>query len=169
MALAKGRSAVCTGPVTLHTQTAIHIAQLMTQVTCPKPTPLPQFPLISVVFSALFPTPVFPALTPSIQSAHGTRLFSCFYIVLLSFVLLLFVVLQVMESQWEPWDVWTLHYVCLPASLKLIFRLFSSHSAVFGQYTRMTYTEVFRLLVKLCASAICKVSFKPRLSVLDFV
>ena len=31
MALAKGRSAVRTGPVTLHTQTAIHIAQLMTQ------------------------------------------------------------------------------------------------------------------------------------------
>ena len=43
MALAKGRSAVRTGPVTLHTQTAIHIAQLMTQVTHPKPNPLPQF------------------------------------------------------------------------------------------------------------------------------
>ena len=55
MALAKGRSAVRTGPVTLHTQTAIHIAQLMTQVTHPKLNPLPQFPLISVVFPALFP------------------------------------------------------------------------------------------------------------------
>ena len=41
MALAKGRSAVRTGPVTLHTQTAIHIAQLMTQVMYPKPTPSP--------------------------------------------------------------------------------------------------------------------------------
>src|SRR6218665_1278679 len=32
MALAKGRSRVRCGPVTLHTQTAIHIAQIMTEV-----------------------------------------------------------------------------------------------------------------------------------------
>ena len=32
MALAKGRSVVRSGPITLHTQTAIHVAELMTQV-----------------------------------------------------------------------------------------------------------------------------------------
>jgi len=32
MALAKGKSAIRTGPVTLHTQTAIHIVELLTQV-----------------------------------------------------------------------------------------------------------------------------------------
>ena len=32
MALAKGKSTIRTGPVTLHTQTAIHIAELLTQV-----------------------------------------------------------------------------------------------------------------------------------------
>lgn len=32
MALAKGRSRIRTGPVTLHTQTAIHIAEQLTQV-----------------------------------------------------------------------------------------------------------------------------------------
>ena len=32
MMLAKGRSVIRTGPVTLHTQTAIHVAELMTKV-----------------------------------------------------------------------------------------------------------------------------------------
>ena len=32
MALAKGKSAIRTGPVTLHTRTAIHIVELLTQV-----------------------------------------------------------------------------------------------------------------------------------------
>lgn len=34
MALAKGKSAIRTGPLTLHTSTAIHIAQLITKVHC---------------------------------------------------------------------------------------------------------------------------------------
>ena len=34
MALAKGRSVVRSGSVTLHTQTAIHLAELMTKVCC---------------------------------------------------------------------------------------------------------------------------------------
>lgn len=33
MALAKGRSRILAGPVTLHTETAIHVAHLMTKVT----------------------------------------------------------------------------------------------------------------------------------------
>ena len=32
MALAKGRSVVRSGPITLHTRTAIHVAELMTKV-----------------------------------------------------------------------------------------------------------------------------------------
>ena len=38
----------------------------------------------------------------------------------------------------------TLHWKVIqkPASLKLFFRLFSSYSAVFDQYARITYTEV---------------------------
>ena len=32
MALAAGTSRIKTGPITLHTQTAMHIAQMMTQV-----------------------------------------------------------------------------------------------------------------------------------------
>ena len=33
MALAKGRSKVTCGPVTLHTQTAIHVAETLTSVS----------------------------------------------------------------------------------------------------------------------------------------
>ena len=34
MALASGKSVVRTGAVTLHTRTAIHVAEIMTQVQC---------------------------------------------------------------------------------------------------------------------------------------
>lgn len=35
MALAKGTSRMRTGPITLHTQTAIHVAEQLTKVTKP--------------------------------------------------------------------------------------------------------------------------------------
>ena len=158
MALAKGRSAVHTGPVTLHTQTAIHIAQLMTQVTCPKPTPSPPISthFCILIFShestgsrddiirSLCPqvlicrSPVFP-----VYSEHGTRLFSHFYI-----VLLLLVVLQVMESQWELWNFWP--YIGKLSRNRPASSSFSGCSHHIQQFLiSMQELHILRLLVKL--------------------
>lgn len=48
MALAKGTSRMRTGPITLHTQTAIHVAEQLTKVTAPQ-----VYKYIYLIFSVL--------------------------------------------------------------------------------------------------------------------